>query len=174
MHTPVTIQLVRPSDIDELLSLSRKTFYDAFEHVNNPEDFEAYTSADFKRDQLLSEIENTNSAFYFAIIDGEKVGYIKLNYASAQAEFQDESCVEVSRLYVLAGQQGKQIGKQLIDFAVNKAVENKLQYIWVGAWQSNHNAIRFYEREGFVKFSTHAFWVGNDKQTDWLMKRELV
>ena len=173
MFIPVTIQLVRPSDTDELLSLSRKTFYDAFEHVNNPEDFEAYTSAAFTRDQLLSEIENPNSAFYFAIIDDKKVGYIKLNYASAQAEFQDESCVEVSRLYVLADQQGKQIGKQLIDFAVSKAIESNLEYIWVGAWEHNYNAIRFYEREGFVKFSTHAFWVGNDKQTDWLMKKEL-
>jgi ribosomal protein S18 acetylase RimI-like enzyme len=173
MLMPVIIQLVRPSDIDQLLSLSRKTFYDAFEHVNNPEDFEAYTSVAFTRDQLLSEIENPHSAFYFAIIDDKKVGYIKLNYASAQAEFQDENAVELSRIYVLADQQGKQIGKQLIYFAINKAIEDKLQYIWLGVWEHNHSAIRFYEREGFVKFSSHEFWVGNDKQTDLLMKKEL-
>ena len=173
MLSPITIQLVCPSETEELLVLSRKTFYDAFEHVNNPEDFEAYTSVAFTHDQLLSEIENPDSAFYFALIDGVKVGYMKLNYASTQAEFQDADGAEISRIYVLADQQGKQIGKQLIDFAINKAIEDKLRYIWLGVWEHNHSAIRFYEREGFVKFSSHEFWVGKDKQTDLLMRKEL-
>jgi ribosomal protein S18 acetylase RimI-like enzyme len=173
MLTPITIQLVRASDIDELLALSRETFYDAFEHLNNPEDFEAYTSVAFTAEKLLSEIKNPDSAFYFALIDDEKVGYIKLNYASEQSEFQDDNAVEVSRIYVRADQQGMQIGKQLIDFAVTMAIEAKSEYIWLGVWEHNPDAIRFYERSGFVIFSSHEFWVGNDKQTDILMKKEL-
>lgn len=173
MLTPITIQRVRPSDLDTLLTLSRKTFYDAFAHHNNPQDFEAYTSKAFAPAQILSEIENPDSAFYFAVIDGEKVGYIKLNYRSAQSELQDENGVEVSRIYILADQQGKQIGKQLIDFAILKAVEDKLSFIWLGVWEHNHDAIRFYERNGFTAFSTHEFWVGNDRQTDILMKKPL-
>src|SRR5579872_2705959 len=109
MLTPVTIQLVRLFDVDTLLVLSRKTFYDAFEHLNNPDDFEAYTSKAFTRDQLLSEIGNPDSAFYFAVIDNEPVGYIKLNYRDAQAEFREPDGVEVSRIYILASQQGKKI-----------------------------------------------------------------
>jgi ribosomal protein S18 acetylase RimI-like enzyme len=173
MLTPITIQLVKASDINELLSLSRETFYDAFEHLNNPEDFEAYTSVAFTAEKLLSEINNPNSTFYFALIDDEKVGYIKLNYASEQSEFQDDNAVEVSRIYVRADQQGKQIGKHLIDFAITKTIEAKLEYIWLGVWEHNPDAIRFYERHGFVIFSSHEFWVGNDKQTDILMKKEL-
>src|SRR5476651_537161 len=107
----ITIQPVRPSDLEALLSLGKKTFYDAFEHVNNPEDFEAYTSVAFQPEKLLSEINHPHSVFYFALIDDEKVGYIKLNYSSAQTEFKDENAVEVERIYVLASQQGKQIGK---------------------------------------------------------------
>ena len=106
----VTIQLVRPSDIDELLSLSRETFYDAFAHLNNKDDFETYTSVAFTHDKLLGEIENPHSQFYFALIDDEKVGYIKLNYSSAQTEFKDEGAMEIERIYVLASQQGKKIG----------------------------------------------------------------
>ncbi|WP_426667240.1 GNAT family N-acetyltransferase [Mucilaginibacter sp. McL0603] len=173
MLTPIDIQPVRPSDSEELLSLSRKTFYDAFEHVNNPDDFEAYTSVAFRPEKILSEINNPHSAFYFASIDGEKVGYIKLNYSSAQTEFKDEDAVEVERIYVLASLQGKQIGKQMIDFAIAKAIEDKLKYIWLGVWEHNHSAIRFYEREGFKQFSSHEFWVGNDKQIDLLMKKDL-
>ena len=174
MHPPITIQLARPSDTEELLSLSRKTFYDAFEHLNNKEDFETYTSVAFTYQKLLSELENPGSVFYFALIDDEKVGYIKLNYASAQTELQDENAVEIERIYVLASHQGKKIGNRLLDFAIAKAIEDKLQYVWLGVWEDNLAAKRFYERNGFQVFSCHEFWVGNDKQTDLLMKKELV
>ncbi|WP_377026830.1 GNAT family N-acetyltransferase [Mucilaginibacter ginsenosidivorans] len=171
---PITIQLVRPAEVDQLLALSRKTFYDAFEHLNNPEDFEAYTSKAFTREQLLSEIENPDSAFYFAVMDGEPVGYIKLNYRNAQAEFRDPAGVEISRIYVHADHQGKKIGNRLLDFAINKATDDKLQYIWLGVWEHNLDAQRFYERNGFVKSGSHEFVVGKDVQTDFLMKRTLA
>jgi len=174
MLPAITIQLVRPPDVDILLALSRKTFYDAFEHLNNPDDFEAYTSKAFTREQLLSEINNPDSEFYFAMLGDKHVGYIKLNYRDAQAEFQDSDAVEVSRIYVLADQQGKKIGNQLLDFAINKAIGDKMQYIWLGVWEHNHAAMRFYERNGFKAFSNHYFMVGNDRQTDVLVKRELI
>lgn len=169
----IKIRKVYPFDIDTLLTLSRKTFYDAFEHLNNPDDFEAYASKAFTREQLLSEINNPDSEFYFAILNNEAVGYIKLNYRDAQAEFQDADAVEVSRIYVLVSHQGKKIGNQLLAFAINKAIDNKMSYIWLGVWEHNHAAMRFYERNGFKAFSSHHFMVGNDQQTDILMKLEL-
>jgi ribosomal protein S18 acetylase RimI-like enzyme len=173
MLIPVKFQLACPSVTEELLSLSRKTFYDAFEHLNNKDDFEVYTSVAFTYDKLLSEIENPHSQFYFALIDDEKVGYIKLNYSSAQTEFKDENAMEIERIYVLASQQGKKIGNQLLDFAINKAKDEKLQYIWLGVWEHNLAAQRFYERNGFKPFGSHQFWVGKDEQTDILMRKEL-
>lgn len=174
MLFPITIKPVLPPDVDQLLTLSRKTFYDAFEHLNNPEDFEAYTSKAFTREQLLSEIENPDSEFYFAVIDNEPVGYIKLNYRNAQAEFREDNAAEISRIYVHADHQGKKIGNRLLDFAINKAADDKLQYIWLGVWEHNLNAQRFYERNGFVKSGSHEFVVGKDVQTDFLMKRKLA
>lgn len=167
------IQPIRQSEVDLLLSLSRKTFYDAFEHVNNPDDFEAYTSKAFTREKLLTEIEDPDSEFYFAMLDTGPVGYIKLNYRSAQTEFKDPDAVEIERIYVMAYQQGKKVGNQLLDFAIEEAMEQNLRYIWLGVWEHNHAAMRFYERNGFKAFSSHHFMVGNDKQTDILIKREL-
>jgi ribosomal protein S18 acetylase RimI-like enzyme len=173
VHTPITITPVRPSDVDQLLSLSRKTFYDAFEHLNNPADFEAYTSVAFTREKLLAEIENPDSLFYLGLIDNEPVGYIKLNYRDAQTEFKDADAIEVERIYVLANQQGKKIGNQLLDFSINKAAKEDMKYIWLGVWEHNHSAQRFYTRNGFEPCGSHHFLVGNDEQTDILMKMEL-
>jgi len=169
----ITIRLVRPSETEELLSLSRRTFYDAFEHLNNKDDFEAYTSLAFTYDKLLSELENPHSQFYFALINDEKVGYIKLNYSSAQTELQDENAIEVERIYILASQQRKKIGNQLLDFTINKAKDEGKHFIWLGVWEHNQAAQRFYERNGFKPFGSHKFWVGKDEQTDILMRKEL-
>lgn len=173
MYSPATIRLVRPSEVEELLSLSRKTFYDAFEHLNNKEDFEAYTSVAFTSQKLLGELQNPHSQFYFAIIDDEKVGYMKLNSSSAQTELQGDNAVEVERIYVLASQQGKKIGNQLLDFAIDKAKTDGKLFIWLGVWEHNQAAQRFYGRNGFKAFGSHKFWVGNDEQTDILMRKEL-
>ncbi|WP_243428090.1 GNAT family N-acetyltransferase [Clostridium rhizosphaerae] len=57
---------------------------------------------------------------------------------------------------------------------IKKAIEigkiNNLNYIWLGVWEHNVAAIRFYEKQGFVKFDTHIFKLGDDEQTDNLMK----
>jgi len=169
----ISIKKIEPSDIDTLIYLSRKTFFDAFYHLNNPADVEAYTLAAFNYDRLLSEVANPNSSFYFALKDDEPVGYIKLNYASAQTEFKSDNAIEVERIYVLAGNQGIQIGTQLLNFAITKAVDAGLQYIWLGVWDKNQNAIRFYERHGFELVGSHAFMLGNDQQVDLLMKKNI-
>jgi len=169
----MVITKVIATDIDTLVAFSRKTFFDAFLHLNKPEDMEAYACVAFNVDKLLSEVNNRDSAFYFAWLDDELVGYIKLNYTSAQTEFQDKNAVEVERIYVLSSAQGKQIGKQLLEFAEALVRKANLQYIWLGVWDNNHNAIRFYERHGFKAFSTHDFFLGNDRQTDILMQKEL-
>jgi len=162
------------TDLDILLALSRETFNTAFRHLNNADDFDAYFAVAFSREKLLAELHDPNSHFYFALIDDEPAGYIKLNYANAQTEFGNKNEVEVERIYVLATQQGNQIGKRLLDFAIEKARENKMEYIWLGVWENNHGAIRFYEQNGFKAFSSHVFVLGADKQTDILMKKAIA
>jgi ribosomal protein S18 acetylase RimI-like enzyme len=169
----ITFKLIEKPDLNDLLILGKKTFCDAFQHLNNPDDFDAYFSIAFTPEKLLSEIENPDSVFYFVMLGDEQVGYIKLNYGDAQTEFGDGDAVEVERIYILSTYQGAGIGKKLLDFAITNAIENKLRYIWLGVWEHNHKAIRFYEREGFKQFSSHEFALGNDIQTDVLMKKML-
>ena len=170
----IEIIKVQPSDLATLINISKQTFYDAFLHLNDPVDIEAYAAVAFNSDKISLELTNPFSAFYFAMLNGQVVGYIKLNYSSAQTEFQHNDAIEVERIYVLTDQQGKKIGNQLLDFAIDLAVKANLQYIWLGVWDKNINAIRFYERNGFIIFDSHPFTLGNDLQVDLLMKRGLL
>ncbi len=170
----ITIRKTTLADVDALLHISKTTFFDAFETLNNPEDFKLYTEAAFTKELLALELNDPNSEFYFAVDKDVVIGYIKLNFNEAQAEFQEADGVEIARIYVSQQHQGKQVGLTFINFVVDLARQRKLKYIWLGAWERNPNALRFYKRHGFVEFGSHYFMVGNDRQTDILLKRTIA
>jgi len=96
-----------------------------------------------------------------------------LNYADAQTEFKDTNALEVERIYVSGEHHGKRIGKQLMDFALDIAHNKHFEYVWLGVWEHNEKAMGFYQRYGFEVFSSHPFLLGDDLQTDLLMKKVL-
>lgn len=173
MNNTITLKKLTPADAELLLELSRKTFYDAFYHLNHPDDMEAYAQKAFTVEKLTEELNNTDSEFYLVMLGNETAGYLKLNYRSAQTEFHDPEALEIERIYVLSHYQGKNIGGQLLNFVLDKAKEHQLNYIWLGVWDQNHGAIRFYQRHRFEVFSSHDFMLGSDKQTDLLLKKIL-
>jgi ribosomal protein S18 acetylase RimI-like enzyme len=173
MSTLIQITRVQAGDAARLLELSRRTFFDAFVHLNHPADMEAFAANAFTLQSFTGQLNNPDSYFYYALINGEPAGYIKLNYHAAQTEFQHADALEVERIYISKEYQGQQVGKQLIDFAIQTAIDAKFGYIWLGVWEHNAGAIRFYEGRGFSIFSKHKFMLGSDEQTDLLMKKEI-
>jgi len=169
----ISIKKAGAADLDILLPLIKTTFFVAFEHLNNPEDFKAYTDKAFAPGQILSELENPDSEFFFAIDADEPIGYIKLNYGQAQTDVKDNAGMEIERIYVLQEHQSKQVGKLLMSFAEERAKAKTLKYVWLGVWEHNLRAQIFYQRSGFEKFGNHQFVVGNDVQTDYLLKKML-
>jgi ribosomal protein S18 acetylase RimI-like enzyme len=170
----ITIQRVQISEADALLAYSRKTFYDFFAHLNDPIHMEAYASVAFTMESMLDQVTNTYSEFYFALYEGDIAGYMKLNFNNAQNEFKDKNALEIERIYVSGEHHGKRIGKKLLDFAINIARDKRFDYVWLGVWEHNYKAIGFYEHNGFKLCGSHEFLLGEDKQTDLLMRKELV
>ncbi len=169
----ISLRPVTANEIDLLASMSRETFYAAFGHLNTADDMATYAATAFGHDQLLREIATPGSTFFFAELVGQVTGFMKINTGQAQTEFKDRNSLEVERLYVLAQHQGKKIGSQMLEAAVSMAVEQGRDMIWLGVWERNANAIRLYERMGFVHCGSHDFMLGGDCQTDLLMCRDL-
>jgi ribosomal protein S18 acetylase RimI-like enzyme len=65
------------------------------------------------------------------------------------------------------------VGQLLFDRAVEIAKQKSAIYMWLGVWEKNHQALAFYKKNGFVPFDKHIFKLGNDEQTDIMMKLEL-
>jgi ribosomal protein S18 acetylase RimI-like enzyme len=168
-----TFKPVTAADVELLANISRETFFAAFAHLNNADDMEAYAAVSFTHQQLKKELNTPGATFIFAMLDQEVVGFMKLNTGAAQNEFKDMNSLEVERLYVLAAYQGQKIGSQMLSFALAMALTHQHEFIWLGVWEHNHNAIRLYERLGFSRCGSHDFMLGSDRQTDLLMKKVL-
>jgi ribosomal protein S18 acetylase RimI-like enzyme len=169
----ITIQKVQLKDADTLLSFSKKTFYHFFGPLNDNANMDAYASTAFTHQRMLEELSNANSEFYFVMDENLIAGYLKLNFNDAQNEFKESDAMEIERIYVSEDQIGKGVGKQLLDFAIDIAQSRQFSYLWLGVWEHNHRALKFYERNGFKVFSSHPFVLGEDKQLDLLMKLQL-
>lgn len=102
------------------------------------------------------------------------MGYLKLNTAHAQTEPQAADALEIERIYVLSSYHGGGVGQALYHHAMSVAEDRKASYVWLGVWEHNHRALRFYEKNGFIAFGTHIFQLGNDQQTDILMKKSVA
>ena len=101
------------------------------------------------------------------------LGYLKVNWGAAQKESLNEEALEIQRIYVLQEFQGQQIGQQLLLQAIAIAKNKKVASIWLGVWENNHKALQFYKKNGFEAFDKYVFTLGNEAQTDLLLRYQL-
>ena len=161
---------VIPSYVDDLLYLSRKIFYDSFHAQNKPENILSYMDIAYTRNQLLSELLNPLSEHYFICEGEKKIGFLKLNKAGVQSDINDPQSLELQRIYIDSAYQGQGLGAMLLEKAKERTRALHLGYIWLGVWEKNPNAIRFYQRHGYVIFGSHQFVMGDEVQTDILLR----
>jgi len=161
------------ADLSLLQEISKRTFYDSFAALNTAENMKFHLDNHFTREKLTAEILNRDSTFFFAMHEGTPVGYLKINQGSAQTVLPNDQAVEIERIYIEGAFKGNGIGKTFISKAEELANTCQAKYLWLGVWENNEPAIRFYEKNGFKKFSKHIFKLGDDEQTDLLLKKTL-
>ena len=160
-------------DLVALRKLALETFIDNYRHLNKADNFEAYLKKACGETQLLRELENPESDYYFVINREKIIGYFKLNTGNAQTENHSPDALEIERIYLLKAYQGKGLGRKMLNFTIDQAKARNKNMIWLGVWKKNEAAIEFYKKCGMVKFGEHIFQLGEDAQTDYLMKLEI-
>lgn len=107
------VKKVLSKDISHLQKISIETFLQTYAAGNTEEDMQQYLKEEFEFKKLISELNDPNSAFYFALLEDEIIGYLKINFGQAQTDIKDEKSIEIQRIYVREEYQGKKIGKAL-------------------------------------------------------------
>jgi len=162
------------ADLNELQAIARQTYDDTFRAQNTPETMQAYLDSAFNEEKLAAELQTPGSNFYFLEVDGQQAGYLKLNRGEAQSDLREEDSLEIERIYLKSEYQGRGLGKWLLHQALAMARQAGMRSAWLGVWQKNQHAIDFYARMGFRVVGTHEFVMGDDHQTDYIMRLEFA
>ncbi len=165
-----TINAVLESQIEQLVQLARTTFYETFSATNSPKTMEIHLNTIITTDRLLKEWKDPKSKFFFIEEEQVPVGFLKLNFYPAQSDLNDPNSLELERIYILKSHQRKNLGQQLLNFAIAQAKESRLDYLWLGVWEHNEKALQFYKRNRFEPFGQHVFKMGDEDQIDLLFK----
>ena len=162
-------------DAKTLAPLAVKIFNDTFaaNPLNKPEDMQAYIWEFMSVAAFEEELTDKDSIFFIAESDGEMIGYAKLKESSPEDSVTDTNPIELCRLYIAHEFHGKGIAEQLMNECFAEATGKNFQTMWLGVWEFNFRAQRFYEKLGFSKVGKHVFQLGSDPQTDLVMERKL-
>ena len=169
----INIRRIGIDDVAALSVLARKTFYDTFTGTCTEEDMQGFLDQFYSEAQLGKELLDEEMFFFFAAAEGKPVAYLqfKEDYKNFP-EIKKWKALELKRIYVLKELQGKGIAQKLMDYLLDFAVEKKYKVVWLGVWEHNLRAQKFYEKYGFTDSGyTHDFPIGSTPQTDiWLWK----
>lgn len=169
--------MIKECSLDDLLALqkiSSDAYHSTFSSMNTEANMKAYLEEAYHLDKLKKELQNEASFFYFIYQDNQLAGYLKLNESDAQTDIQDPSSLQLERIYVLSDFQGSGVGRCLMDQAIEVALKHGKSYVWLGVWEKNERALKFYEQNGFYPIGSHAFVMGNEVQRDYLLRKDLT
>jgi len=169
----ITIRMAIASDAELIADLSRQTFYESFAADNSKEDMDKFMNEQFTREKLIDEVKQPWQLFFLAYMKDEPVGYVKLRDGGVPMQLNPKSSLEIARIYSVQNKIGRGVGKKLMQTCHEIAKQKGKSILWLGVWKQNQRAIDFYTAWGFEIFGEQEFILGNDVQTDWLMKKDL-
>ena len=166
-------------DSNALFAFMKKTFEATYAHLNEPVFFEQYVSTHFVEALVKNELQNPSIEFWIIKENDEIIAYNKLNInklhdAKMLHKVINGSMTELERIYVLETQKGKGLGKILIEKALERAAFHQNEWLWLGVWEENKKALDFYKAMSFEIFGSHDFYMGDDLQNDFLMRKKIV
>jgi ribosomal protein S18 acetylase RimI-like enzyme len=169
----IRIKEATTADAGLIADLSRKTFYDSFAADNTTENMDKFMNEQFTREKLMEEVGAAGNVFLLAYMGDEVAGYVRLRVTPNPILTDNSSAIEIARIYAVQHSIGKGVGSALMQRCIDIARQKNAGVIWLGVWEKNQKAISFYTKWGFEKFGDHMFMLGNEAQTDWLMKKVL-
>jgi ribosomal protein S18 acetylase RimI-like enzyme len=169
----ISIRCATINDNELLAEVGRRLFATAFGTRNKPEDMAAYLAASFNPEIQAAELADPASVTLIAESEGAFAGYARLKVGQPVFPIPGQHPVELVRIYSEREYIGQGVGSALMQACFDEAAQRGCDVIWLGVWEQNPRAIRFYERWGFVRAGTQLFKLGEDFQTDYVMYLKL-
>jgi diamine N-acetyltransferase len=169
----ISIRPAEEKDFEQLLALAERTFIDTYAIYNTPENMQLHIQKTYNETALRAELIAPHVEYALVHHDDELVAYCKVRCTLCPPELDGQRHIEIERIYVDKAWKGQGIGAKMIEYCTQNARKDGFEVLWLGVWSENPKAIAFYKKMNFEQFGTHAFLLGDDLQTDFLMKIDL-
>ena len=154
-------------DTDELAAVAAETFPLACPPSSTPENIATFIEQNLSPTRFAEYLADPQRAILTARQDGRIIGYaMVIRDVTGDA-------AELSKLYVLPNHHGSAVSATLMNAALAAATEWGVRRVWLGVNQKNQRAQRFYAKNGFKVNGTRTFQVGEGREDDFVMVREL-
>ncbi len=163
------------ADSPALAALGRSSFSAAFAHLYAPEDLASFLDKVHDEAAVAHRIASPNRVYRLATsADGALAGYCQLvlrdSFEPASTALRP---MTLSQLYCAASATGSGLGTALMDWAIAEARTRGGDEMRLSVWAGNHGAQRFYARYGFHKIADIGFWVGKQRDDEFLYSMKL-
>jgi GNAT superfamily N-acetyltransferase len=157
------------SDAAALAAFAARTFADTFAADNAPADMRAHLDRTYGVAQQGEELTSLDVVTLLAEQDARLVGYAQVRRGPAPPCVAALGAIELHRFYLDASAHGTGLAQRLMADVFAAAREAGAAHVWLGVWERNARAARFYQKCGFAEVGSHAFVLGTDRQTDRVM-----
>ena len=158
----MTIRPATADDINILAALGTTTCYEAYFELDPSSDLADYCARIYSPENIRTEFNDPNSTYFIAEINDRAVGFAKLRENNRVDCLGDAHAIELQRIYVLERLKGQNVGKALITRCLDSAREKSYDTLWLGVWEKNMRAQRFYEKIGMNNIGTTDFSDGKN------------
>ncbi len=166
--------MVQPQDALKLSKFAEKCYRDTFAADNLPEHMEAYLAGAFSEEKQRRELLDAKRRTVVATIDQEWAGYFHLLDGEAEKCVTDPKPIELVRLYVDFRWHSQGVAHQLMKEALSESVRMGFETMWLGVWEKNLRAQKFYKKWSFKQVGSHDFYMGTDCQHDFIYTKSLL
>lgn len=169
----LVIRHATSGDAVTLSSFAAHVFHETFAPDNDSMDMQVYLRDAFTPEKQAAEIADPLCVCLMAMVGETMAGYALLRTDATDPGVAAERSMELQRFYVDHAWHGQGVASRLMAACIEAARGRGGATMWLGVWERNARAIRFYAKQGFTDSGTQEFRLGRDLQTDRVMVRSV-
>lgn len=166
-------------DVEELAAVAAQSFPLACPPSLPAENVASFIEANLSPARFADYLADPLRAIFTTQHRGRIIGYSMLirgvpDDPDVQRAVDVRPAVELSKMYLLADFHGAGVSSELMNRTLATAAQWDARCLWLGVNQANQRAQRFYAKSGFKVNGTRTFQVGERRENDFVMTREVM
>jgi ribosomal protein S18 acetylase RimI-like enzyme len=165
-------------DADELAAIAAQTFPLACPPSTPPDNIASFIDTNLSAARVAEYLSDPQRVILTARQDGRIIGYAMLirdvsDDPDVQQAVALRPAAELSKIYLLPEHHGTGVSTRMMELILATAAEWRVRSLWLGVNQENQRAQHFYVKSGFKINGTRTFQVGDRRENDYVMVRDL-